>query len=81
MEWLAANWLWVVLGLGAAWLFLNGGMGCGMGRHGSSHRSKSAELPQHGYTTGGHASEEGRWTEEARVRREAPTPGLLTWRR
>jgi hypothetical protein len=33
MEWLTANWFWVVLGLGAAWLFSRGGMGCGMGGH------------------------------------------------
>jgi hypothetical protein len=38
MEWLQANWLWVLLGLGVVWLLLRGG-GCGMGGHGS-HRSE-----------------------------------------
>jgi hypothetical protein len=69
MEWLAANWFWVVLGLGAAWLFSRGGMGCGMGGHGShgthaSDRSKTADSTQHGPTTNGHTTEEGRETEE-----------------
>jgi hypothetical protein len=35
MEWLSTNWLWVVLGLGVAWLLFKRGMGCGMGGHGS----------------------------------------------
>ena len=64
MEWLAANWLWVVLGLGVAWFFFRGGMGCGMGGHGShgvheSHQSKSADP-----TRNGHATREERETEE-----------------
>lgn len=37
MEWLQANWLWLLLGLGVVWFLLRGG-GCGMGGHGS-HRS------------------------------------------
>ncbi len=69
MEWLAANWFWIVLGLGAAWFFSRGGMGCRMGGHGSdgtqeSHGSKSADPTQNGHTTNGHATEEGRETEE-----------------
>jgi hypothetical protein len=69
MEWLAANWLWVVLGFGAALLFFRGGMACGMGQHGShgaheSHRPKSADSTQNGHTTNGQATEEGRETEE-----------------
>ena len=69
MEWLAANWWWVVLGLGAAWLFLRGGMGCGMGGHGShgaqgSGRSKSVDSAQHGSVKNRHATEEGREPEE-----------------
>ena len=34
MEFLQANWVWLLLGLGAVWfLFRRGGMGCGMGEH------------------------------------------------
>jgi hypothetical protein len=34
MEWLQANWLWVVLGLAAVWFLLGRrGTGCGMGGH------------------------------------------------
>lgn len=69
MEWLAANWFWVVLGLGAAWLFWRGGMGCGMGGHASrgaqeSRRSRSADSTQNGHAKSGHATEEGREMEE-----------------
>jgi hypothetical protein len=35
MEWLTANWFWVVLGLGFMWLVSRGGLGCGMSGHGS----------------------------------------------
>ena len=35
MEWLAANWFWVILGLGFVWLVSKGRLGCGMGGHGS----------------------------------------------
>lgn len=36
MEFLQANWLWLLLGLGALWfLFGRGGMGCGTRGHGS----------------------------------------------
>lgn len=36
MDWLTQNWGWIVLALGAIWLFSRGGMaGCGMGGHGS----------------------------------------------
>jgi hypothetical protein len=45
MDWLSANWLWVVLGLGVAWLFFRGGMGCGVGGHGSHvHGSGPSKL-------------------------------------
>lgn len=43
MEWLQANWLWLVLVVGGAWLlFGRGGMGCGMGGHGG-HGSHDGE--------------------------------------
>lgn len=36
MNWLAQNWVWIVLAVGAIWLFSRGGLaGCGMGGHGS----------------------------------------------
>lgn len=34
MEWLAQNWIWLVLGIGLLFLMQRGGMGCGVG-HGS----------------------------------------------
>ena len=40
MEWLQANWLWLLLGLGVVWFLFRGG-GCGMGGHGS-HRASGA---------------------------------------
>ena len=62
-----ADWFWIGLGVGAVWLFLKGGMGCGMsghrahGTHGVG-RSKNVEATQHGSTTNGHATEVGRET-------------------
>ncbi len=43
MEFLQANWLWILLGLGVVWVlfFRRGGMGCGMGEHGS-HGSRTS---------------------------------------
>ena len=33
-EWITANWIWLVLALGAGWFLLRrGGAGCGMGGH------------------------------------------------
>ncbi|MDA8095860.1 MAG: hypothetical protein M0T84_18525 [Betaproteobacteria bacterium] len=39
MQWLQQNWLLVVLGVGALWMFTRhgGGMGCGMGGGHASH--------------------------------------------
>lgn len=40
-EWIAANWIWIVLALGAGWFLLRrGGAACGMGGHGSHHESE-----------------------------------------
>ena len=45
MEFLQANWFWILLGGGALWfLFRRGGMGCGMGnaaRMNLTHRAMS----------------------------------------
>jgi len=39
-EWITANWIWIVLALGAGWFLLRrGGAGCGMGGHGRHHGS------------------------------------------
>lgn len=34
-DWITANLIWILLGIGVSWLvFRRGGMGCGMGGHG-----------------------------------------------
>lgn len=39
-DWIAANWIWLLLGVGVfSLLFRRGGMGCGMGGHGSHDHS------------------------------------------
>lgn len=39
MNWLLQNWVWVVLAIGAVWMFSRRGLaGCGMGGHGSHGR-------------------------------------------
>lgn len=45
MEFLRANWLWILLGLGAVWVlfFRRGGMECGMSEHGSHGSRASSE--------------------------------------
>lgn len=70
MEFLQANWLWIVLGLGAVWLvFGRGGMGCAAGGHGAhgTRASGDAERPTHA-----HGSPNGQGTAES-PRREAET--------
>lgn len=53
MEFLQANWLWLLLGLGAVWFFLGrGGMGCGMGGHGS-HGSQDSRPSKDAHDHGG----------------------------
>ena len=45
MDWLLQNWVWIVLALGAVWMFRRGGLaGCGMGSHGGhgGHEGQSA---------------------------------------
>jgi hypothetical protein len=33
-DWITANWIWILLAIGAGWFVLRrGGMGCGMGGH------------------------------------------------
>ena len=39
-EWITANWIWIVLALGAGWFLLRrGGASCGIGGHGRHHGS------------------------------------------
>ena len=53
MEFLQANWFWIVLGLGAVWLlFARGGMGCGTGDH-RSRGSRTSSETGHGPTDDG----------------------------
>jgi hypothetical protein len=41
-EWVGANWIWLLLGVGVVWfLFRRGGMGCGTGGH--AHGSGPAD--------------------------------------
>ncbi len=47
-EWITANWIWILLALGAGWFFLRrGGAGCGMGGHerqrGAASRAEELE--------------------------------------
>jgi len=62
MEFLQANWLWILLGLGAVWfLFRRGGMGCGMGGHGSHGSTTSKDAEKYGSARAshnGHGSDE-----------------------
>lgn len=46
MEWLQANWWWLLIGLGIVWLLFRGrghGMGCGMGERGQGSHHGSIE--------------------------------------
>jgi hypothetical protein len=48
MNWLAQNWGWIALTIGAIWLFRCGGLaGCGMSSHGShtTHGSGAGSAP------------------------------------
>lgn len=63
MEFLQANWLWLLLGFVALWLLLRrGGMGCGMGGHGShgsryTRASKDVQESEHAHgSPNGHGS-------------------------
>ncbi len=75
MEFLQANWVWILLGLGAVWfLFRRGGMGCGMGGHGShgSRPSERAGESGHSHASadgGGEAGSPGREVKAAAPRR------------
>jgi hypothetical protein len=56
MEFLQANWFWILLGVGAVWfLFRRGGMGCGMAdtaRMSRVHRERhGTRRPLTGLTT------------------------------
>ncbi len=54
IESLTANWLWILLPIGALWFFTRGhGMGCGMGGH--SHDSE----PSRGEQDDAHAEHAG----------------------
>jgi hypothetical protein len=41
MDWLASNWIWLLLALGAFALVARGGHGCGMGHGGHDHHKRS----------------------------------------
>jgi hypothetical protein len=47
MEFLRANWVWILFGLGIVGLFFRrGGMGCGMGERGGHTPAQSSEGPE-----------------------------------
>ena len=75
MEFLQANWLWILLGVGAVWfLSRRGGMGCGMGGHGShgSHGSRGSKNP--GESAHPHTSPNRQGNGESQERKEGTTP-------
>lgn len=55
MDFLQANWPWLLIGIGAVWFLFarrGYGMGCGMGGH--SHAPEEKEDPKHaGHQAGG----------------------------
>ena len=60
MEFLQANWLWILLGIGAVWfMFRRGGMGCGggQGSHGSHGSSETRQMSAQG-SHDGHGGDE-----------------------
>jgi hypothetical protein len=62
MEFLQANWFWILLGGGVLWfVFRRGGMSCGMGEHGSRGSHSSSDVRSAtptGNSRDGHSSEE-----------------------
>ena len=68
IEFLTANWLWILLGIGVVWfMFGRGGMGCGMGGH--SHGSDTGEKSSRaGETTGSGATHDDGADESAAPR-------------
>jgi hypothetical protein len=71
MEFLQANWLWLLIGLGAVWLFFGrGGMGCGRRDHGSHGDRASTDAKG---STGSRASLNRQGSDAARER-DAETP-------
>jgi hypothetical protein len=67
MEFLQANWLWILVGVAAVWfLFRRGGMGCGMGGHGSHGSHESRDV---GRTASAEGSHNGHGSEESPARK------------
>ncbi len=60
IEFLTANWLWILLGTGLLWFLARGrGMGCGMGHsHGSEPSRRGEADPHAGHTVGARATHE-----------------------
>ena len=52
MEWLAQNWIWIILALGLVLLMRRGGLGgCGMGHAHQRSRSGTRDEPARGTDT------------------------------
>lgn len=73
MEFLQANWFWILLGVGAVWfLFRRGGMGCGMGAHGSHDSRTSRDMRDN--TPAARGSHDGHPPEESPAREVETVP-------
>jgi hypothetical protein len=72
MEFLRANWFWILLGVGAVWfLFRRGGMGCGMGGHGSHDSRTSRDMRDAPPAQGSH---DGHGSEKSPAREAETVP-------
>jgi hypothetical protein len=69
-DWIGANWIWLVAGIGALWFVLRrGNMGCGMDGH--SHGSEPSREGQDD-SHAGHAGETGATHDQAAGASAAP---------
>lgn len=77
-DWIAANWVWLLVGVGALWLlFGRRGMGCGMGGHGTHGEGTGGEShPGHARAPGsGRVARVGRGRTNARTMTAPVVPG------
>ena len=76
MGFLQANWFWILLGVGAVWfLFRRGGMGCGMGGHGSYDSRTSRDMRDRDTRESASAA---RWSHDGHPPEESPAREIET---